>query len=113
MKNIFIATTFVLLVNCTHKWGNFKSYELQAPTNLETLGEPVTGNDCSFVSNQWFRNNVADAIRDAIAKAPAGTTGLKDVTVSAVNFRYLFTSCINVEGIPVKESTAAPAKTKK
>ncbi len=113
MKNIFITFTLILLVNCTHKWGNFKSYELQAPTNLETLGEAVTGSDCSFVANQWFRNNISDAIRDAISNAPAGTTGLKDVTVSVANFRYLFTSCIKVEGTPVKESAAPTTKAKK
>ncbi|WP_016757308.1 hypothetical protein [Leptospira santarosai] len=119
MKKAFKVVTlcFLLLVvsvNCSYNWGQFKRYSVTAPTDLELIGSGgrVTGSDCSFLPTRWYTNNIAEAVRDALKSAP-GATGLKDVDVKAQSYQYVFFSCIEVEGTPVREVLAPAKPTKK
>nr|EMN22059.1 hypothetical protein LEP1GSC063_3223 [Leptospira santarosai serovar Arenal str. MAVJ 401] len=87
---------------------------MTAPTDLELIGSGgrVTGSDCSFLPTRWYTNNIAEAVRDALKSAP-GATGLKDVDVKAQSYQYVFFSCIEVEGTPVREVLAPAKPTKK
>lgn len=120
MKKVSILFILLMLVNCTYNWGNFKEYSVEAPDNLEVVGSgTVKGEDCGvmFFFNTWYNQSLAQATRNALAKAP-GATGLKDVVVTGKHYDAVIFACILVEGTPVKEKSggaapAAPAKGKK
>ncbi|EMK05562.1 MULTISPECIES: hypothetical protein [Leptospira] len=109
MKRIIKLLYLVLMLflfNCSHNWGQFKRYSVEAPVGLEVVGSTVSGRSCSFGPTRWYASSIAEATRDALAQAP-GATGLKDVEVIAQSYQYFFLGCIKVEGTPVREVVAA------
>lgn len=99
-------------VSCSYKVGNFKEFSLEVPSNLEVVGSgPVEGKECgiSIFNNTWYNQNIAEATRDALSKAP-GATGLKDVTIKGKHGVYLILNCVYVEGTPVVEKGSAGKK---
>lgn len=108
-KLIILTISFSLLTQCSSHWGNFKKYSLDKPSNLEVVGERVSGSDGSFFK-YWYTQNIATATRDALSKAP-GATGLTDVEVKAESY-YIYNRIV-VSGIPVKETESTSNKKSK
>lgn len=103
MKTIITILPFMLFLSCASTWGTYNRYSVDKPANLKVTGERVSGQDCVwFRPYGWWTNDLSRAIRNAMIKAPAGTTGLADVKVTAINYRYVLSSCLAVEGTPVK-----------
>ena len=100
MINLIIAIfSLGFLFQCTYHWGNVKQYSLEKPSNLEVVGNRVSGSDGVFLLG-WHTQSISKATRDALAKAP-GATGLTDVEVIAESY-YIYNQIV-VTGIPVKE----------
>ncbi|TGK26911.1 hypothetical protein [Leptospira stimsonii] len=107
---LFSLVLVFLFADCSYNWGQFKKYSLTVPSDLEVVGERVSGRDCGFLGSRWYSNSIAAAAREALLSAP-GATGLKDVEVIAQSYQYgLWGGCIKVEGTPVREIAAPPVK---
>jgi hypothetical protein len=106
MKKYILFATMLASFQCTYHWGNFKTYSLDSPKDVERFSEVVSGSDCSAFLG-WHSNNLAQATRNAIKKAP-GYTGLADVSIGQQT--YYIVNCISVTGTPVKTKETLPAK---
>ena len=83
---------------CSANWGNYRKVSLDAPSDMQEVSGRVTGSTCGL--SYWFFRNPANAVRDAISKAP-GATGLKDVELRT-KWLVGIVQCVQASGVPVK-----------
>jgi|JI9StandDraft_1071089.scaffolds.fasta_scaffold101514_2 hypothetical protein len=108
-KVIFILLFFI---NCAPF--DFSGKFIGAPdfVGFEQLdSKEVTGSSCANFIFAFFpinMNVIGKAYKDALSKAPAGTTGLSDVTISYREFRFSYISliywnrCYTITGYPAR-----------
>ena len=102
MKTTSMLLIALLASGCLMKVGRFKNFDATAPDGLEVTGESVSGESCGYFVPLASTPTIESAARLAIAKAPAGTTGLRDVKIKSYYGVLLANLCYEVTGTPVR-----------
>lgn len=102
MRTISILLIAILASGCLMKVGRFKNFDATAPAGLEVTGDSVSGESCGYFVPLASTPTIESAARLAITKAPAGTTGLRDVKIKTYYGVFLAHLCYEVTGIPVR-----------